>query len=374
MNTAFDAIIIGGGIAGTSLAWRLAHHGGMCPVVLEQEPVLASHSSGRNAAIWLPTDDDSTTPGLARRSAAMLDVLTDGRWLTPHGAIMVARHPETLESSIRGAKACGCRAERIGPERAATILPVLAGGDFVDALWVEGAGTLDIHGMTSAVAAAARTAGALLRPRARVERILVGAGRVRGCELADGQVLESPVVVNAAGAWASELGQACGAPLPIAPFRRHLVQLETDESLTHATVWHVEDEVYFRRESTGVLASPCDETPHPPGLPATDTAMLDVLERKLSALAPPFAHARVRSAWACLRTFASDRELVCGQDPRIEGLWWMAGFGGRGMTVGVGAADLMANLIAGEEEELASTVAPDRLLASLPPSPCNWPQ
>jgi D-arginine dehydrogenase len=362
MISAADAIIIGGGIAGMSLAWRLGCLG-LRTLVLEQEPVVASHSSGRNAAIWLPVDDDPTSPPLARRSAALLDELTQGAWLEPHGGILVAHHPAALDAPSRGAARAGCTTQRIGPDGAAAILPVLAGGAFHDALWVNEAGTLDIHGMTSAVAAAARSRGATIRARAAVERITRIRDRVTGCRLTDGTHLESPLVVNAAGAWARSLGHGCDAALPLTPYRRHLMQLEVEPDIGGATVWHVDDEVYFRRESAGVLASPCDETVDKPGIPAIDRDMLRTLDRKLSALAPGLGDPRVRSSWACLRTFAPDRELVCGPDPRVTGLWWMAGFGGRGMTVGVGAADLTAACMVGQTDAMAPLVDPARLLA-----------
>ena len=65
-----DVVVLGGGIAGLATARALAQAGRQT-LLLERERLLASHSTARNAAIWLPTYGGGTTPALARRSAAL---------------------------------------------------------------------------------------------------------------------------------------------------------------------------------------------------------------------------------------------------------------------------------------------------------------
>ena len=89
--------------------------------------------------------------------------------------------------------------------------------------------------------------------------------------------------------------------------------------------------------------------------------LLQDLAGKLGRLAPGLEFASVRRAWACLRTFAPDRVLVAGADPAVEGLFWLAGLGGSGMTIGVAAAEVVATLIRGGKHPLATTLAPARL-------------
>jgi glycine/D-amino acid oxidase-like deaminating enzyme len=90
---------------------------------------------------------------------------------------------------------------------------------------------------------------------------------------------------------------------------------------------------------------------------------LATLQLKLRRIAPGLANAAPRRVWACLRTFASDRELVLGEDPRLRGLHWFAGLGGRGMSVAPAAAELVAGGILHESPSpLASVLSPTRLL------------
>jgi glycine/D-amino acid oxidase-like deaminating enzyme len=84
-------VIVGGGIAGLSLAWQLASDRRV--TLLEQESFVGTHSSARNAQIWLPIDDDETTGPLGRRSAELLTGLLglESAWLRRGTAIVISR-------------------------------------------------------------------------------------------------------------------------------------------------------------------------------------------------------------------------------------------------------------------------------------------
>jgi D-arginine dehydrogenase len=257
------------------------------------------------------------------------------------------------------------QARRADAAEAVRRAPALAGGAARAALWLPEAGVIDVHAVTEALARATRRAGGEIRTGARVARIAARGGRVEGVELEDGARVTADAVVLAAGAWSAALGESCGAPLPLAPLRRHLVVLEPAEPAhaSGAIVWWASDDVYWRPESGGVLASPCDEEPFAACAPPADDAALEALLRKLRRAAPALAASRVRRSWACLRTFAPDRELVAGADPRVAGLFWLAGLGGRGMTIGAAAGELAAGAVLGKSPSLAERTSPARLLA-----------
>jgi D-arginine dehydrogenase len=182
--------------------------------------------------------------------------------------------------------------------------------------------------------------------------------------LEDGTRLPAGCVIAAAGAWNGALGEASGVSLPLAPLRRHLVELQPSADMApEPVVWRLEDQVYYRKHPAGVLASPCDESLAQPGAADSDPQVIAGLQLKLRRLAPALASAGTRRAWACLRTFASDRELVVGEDPRLPGLHWFAGLGGRGMSIAPAAAELVAAGILREPlPQLAVMLSPARLL------------
>ncbi len=358
------ALVIGGGIAGLSVASALAERG-HAVTLLEAEPALGTHSSARNAQIWLPVDDDATTGPLARRSAARMTALLgeEAAWLRRTGALALVRGETEAAAMARGAARGGVEARPIPMAEARARCPAL--GPLEDeALEVIGAGVLDPHAMLEALARRARAGGATLRTGARVQEVCLHPRRE--ARLSGGERVAFDALVIAAGAWAGALGAGLGLDAHLVPLRRHLAVLEASPAEAGTIVWRFGDEsVYWRPESGGVLVSPCDEVALAPCLPAPAD---DVAERLVAALrpaAPRWIDAPLRTAWACLRTYAHDRELVLGPDPRLDGVAWVAGLGGRGMTVGVAAGELCARALAGEplDDESAALLArarPDR--------------
>jgi D-arginine dehydrogenase len=334
--------------------------------LVEREALLATHSSARNAAIYVGISGGAWG-ALSRRTRELLDNMVGrARWLREVGFIYTAPDEALLREEVALARQAGAPYAVLGRRELEARLPVLAGGSAEAGLLLPAAGVLDIHLITSHLAERAQAAGVRIALGREVARVRVAAGRAEGVELSDGELVAADAVVLAPGAWASSLGASCGAALPLSPLRRHLAQLDPADPVDQhgPTVWALDEApVYFRPESGGVLASPCDEVPWPPSLPPTDAGALEVLADRLGKLAPGLALAAVRRAWACLRTFAPDRLPVIGADPRVDGLYWLAALGGSGMSVGVGAGELLAAIVNGGESPLAAAVAPGRLLA-----------
>ncbi len=367
--TRADVLVVGGGIAGLAAAWHLARAGGKV-TLLEREPLLAAHASGRNAAIFRHLDHDAEGTALALRSRALLAALDapEGRLLRRTGALYLGA-PEQIRPMAGLARRFHVASEAVEPEAARALAPLLSGGDTARGLFVPDDGVLDGHAVVEALAAGARRAGATIRTGVEVTGLLARDGRITGVRLASGEMITTGTVVAAAGAWTAGLGATCHASLPVEPRRRHLVLLEPDgpPPAAHPVVWRLDEEVYFRPEPGGVLASPCDEDPWPAGVPPTSPEALERLEARLARTAPRLAAARVRRAWACLRAFAPDRGLVAGADPRVRGLVWIAGLGGRGMTCGLALGEVAAAAVRSEPHPLAAALAPARLARSGPP-------
>jgi D-arginine dehydrogenase len=205
-----------------------------------------------------------------------------------------------------------------------------------------------------------------VRTGVTVAGVRVEGGRARGVVTAAGEALDARWIVDAAGAWAGEIAALAGAaPIPMTPLRRSIVVFEAPAGLdvrawplVHSDAHHL----YFVPESGGLLMSPMDETAMAPcDARADDAAIAGAFER-LRALAPALVPRALRRRWGGLRTFAPDRVLVVGEDPRVRGFFWLAGQGGCGIETSPFVARIAADLlVAGRTERFdAAALAPAR--------------
>lgn len=359
--SSLDVLVVGGGVAGLSTAWHLLRRRpGLRLTVLEREWACGTHASGMNAAIFRHLDFDAQAVRLAARARALMDELRPGL-VRATGALYLAP-AQRLKEAEAVLRAQGVAVELLSPPALAERFATLHTGALAGA-FVPGDGVIDTHALLDALQRGVREALGEVRTRADVTRIeRSGAGH--RVTLADGAVLEAARLVFAGGAWSAQVGALAGLPMPVEPRRRHLALLESPGA-PHASapvVWRLDDEVYFRPESGGALASPCDEEAWPAEVPPTSPAELARLGELLAGLAPALASAQVRRAWGCLRSFAPDREFVVGADPRAEGVTWLAGLGGRGMTCGLALGELAAGE-ALAEGRAPTEFSPARLVA-----------
>jgi D-arginine dehydrogenase len=227
-------------------------------------------------------------------------------------------------------------------------------------------GVLDVHAILQAFIRGACREGAELWLGRRFEKLRVRDNRIIGLETSDG-FLEASKVVVANGGWASISSSFGEYSLPFAPFRRHLLVTEPLPQVNPRwpVVWIVGEEFYFRPESGGLLMSGCDAVKVTPEQgEVMDHEELERIAAKASRWLPSLSDAQVARAWAGMRTFAPDEMFVIGADPRLQGLHWVAGLGGHGITCAPFIGSLAADWIAeGKSSHPAAPVMdPARLL------------
>jgi glycine/D-amino acid oxidase-like deaminating enzyme len=327
-------VIIGGGIAGLSLAFHLAQAGQRDIVLLEREDQPGTYASGHNAAVArsLTGRDEHTVLAVEGRRR-----LAEAGLLKVTGGFLLGAEPGSLDPFEAEAARHGVSV-RSGK---GILLPGLRAAEH---LAIPGDGIIDIAGLLRACAEGARAGGAQLRFGCG----LLGVSRTKaGFDLdTDRGPLHAAALVIAAGAWAGELGRLAGSPLAFTPLRRTLVWSGSGYPQSDPWTWWVDRPFYFRPESGGLLMCPCEEVavPLPPRgrQPDQDPEALEALFASLRELAPHLADRPVTRYWTGLRTFAPDRRFVIGWDPWTPGLFWSAGLGGHGMTTGLAVGALAA--------------------------------
>jgi D-arginine dehydrogenase len=368
----FEVIIVGGGIAGASLAYFLAERGLTDVLLLERESQPGHHATGRSAAVLAELDAIPTLQRLKVLSASFLRNppagFADAPLLEPAGIMGLFREPawSAFRQLAPLVEQGGTRLELLSPAEAVARVPALLPDRFDGAVLVPDDGHIDVHALLWGYLGHARRRGVEQRFGVEVRGIRVDAGRCTGV-VTDAGTLGARWVVDAAGAWAGRVAALAGAaPIPMVPHRRTIVVFDVPVDVRRWPMVASEaDHLYFAPESGGLKLSPMDEDPMEPCDPQPDERVIAEGLARLATLAPSLVPRTLRRRWSGLRTFAPDRVHVVGEDPRVPGFFCLAGQGGCGIEtspiIGQIAADLILD---GQTERFdAALLAPDRFRA-----------
>ena len=343
-----QVVIVGAGIAGLSTALGLARRG-VRVSVLERRETPFGGASGLNAAIFRPLEAQKVMTALARRNGELLDELLGHRtaWLDGRGLVFTGATKTLRALEVEAARA-GLRSRSWRGPELTEHLPALTGGQWPEGLWLAAGGVIDLHRVARALEQECRRLGVEVVCTSEVTGLASWRGGRWAISTKGAPERLADALVLAAGAHSARLGELAGSSLQLRVFKRTLALLQPDDASLAHVVWDVTTETYFRAESGGVLASPCDEDPCGPDATASVTQdALATLGQKLKPVAPALAKSAVRRAWAGLRTFSDDELPVIGLDPDVPSLFWCAGLAGAGMTTGVALGDLAATAVLG---------------------------
>jgi D-arginine dehydrogenase len=347
-----DAFVIGGGIAGVSLAFELASDRTVC--LLEAEPTLAFHTTGRSAATLIESYGNLPIRALTTAGRTFFtdpSELFTAPLATPRGVLHVATADDSdaARQLFDEVRPLSPSVELIDGAEAERLNPLLRPGYTETAVYEPDALDLDVSELHQGYVRGILHRGGVIVRSARV----VGAQR-RGSswEVTDSNEdrYTTPLMVNAAGAWCDEVARECGAePVGIRPLRRTIFTVPALDETGGAIPWMIDvgRSFYVKPERFQYLCSPGDETLQPAGDATPD--QLDVargLDLVNSATIINAKH--VRTSWAGLRSFVSDRTPVVGFDKSAGGLFWMAAQGGYGIQIAPSLARFAASVIRDE--------------------------
>jgi D-arginine dehydrogenase len=254
-----DFLVIGGGIAGASVAFWLAPHARV--VVLERESQPGYHATGRSAALFMESYGTPQVRALTMASRAFLEDPPRGfaehPLLTPRGAMMVAGPGQLpqLEEHWRVLHAQAPLARRLSTAQACALVPALRPERVIGATYEPDAADMDVHAIHQGYLRGMRHAGGHLVCDANVMAIM--RAQTRWQVQAGGRLYEAPVVLNAAGAWVDAIARLAGVrPLGIQPRRRSAFIFEPPAGMDIAA-WPLvhgadEDSLFQMRFEPGV--------------------------------------------------------------------------------------------------------------------------
>jgi D-arginine dehydrogenase len=338
-----DILIIGGGIAGLSLASALAPFSSV--VLVESEPTLGYHASSRSARQLIPSYGPAPVVDLTRRTLELLSGVQSSTGLP----LTVPRSFLLIGSEADVEAAAGASMRRVPHAEALELCPQLRPDAFVAAAIDTDCVGTDTDLLLEYHRRSASDDGVLILTGAPVTSARydgtgwsVRAGR---------RSLTAEVVVDAAGAWADGVAELCGiAPQGLVPLRRTAAIVAAGNAPPVGTpmVAAADGSFYYRPDAEGVLISPSESEPAEAGDAQPRPGDVERLIDRLASVTT-LDITSVRRSWTGLRTERASGLPVVGFDVGHPGFFWLAGQGGYGFQTSSGIAELAAVLLTGAD-------------------------
>jgi glycine oxidase len=354
-HSELKAIVIGGGIIGCSVAWRLAAEG-VATTVLERGRV--GQEASWAAAGMIAPQAEAEGPGpffdfcMKARDAfdAIVDRLVRDGGIDPEydraGILYVALDADEraqLERRARWQRSVGATLEELSGAEARRVEPMLS-PETVYAIHMPTNRRTDNRKLTQAYAAAARKAGAEFVEGARVEGLALRGDRAIGVLMDGGSTLEADVVVNAAGAWAGEIRGLEADRMKLHPVRGQIVCFEVAPGTIGPALFSLRGYVVPRRDGRLLAGSTMEEAGYNKSV---TLAGLDKIAHGAAAIVPTLGAAAFREAWAGLRPATRDLMPVLGFSPSVSNVLWAAGHFRSGILLSAITGEIIADLVHG---------------------------
>jgi sarcosine oxidase subunit beta len=364
-----DVIVVGGGVNGCSIAYRLAEAGRR--VLLLEQRGIASGASGRNGGMTgpgapLPTASGQAVYALKEANAAIMKELPEELEvdfdLRLPGSLDIATTGQMYDDLKTGVEAlAGAGVESgirmIDRYEAQQLMPSLS-DEIVGAEYAPDRGHLWPFALVHGFADAARRLGAETRTGVAVERLVIEGDRVRGV-IANGERIDADDIVLATNAYTPRILPDLPAGA-IVPARGQILvtqQLPPILPLTFGTNY---DKEYGRQTPSGqVLCGGYRRLDEDEGLghyeERTTPPVLTGIARCLTTLFPKLRYVKVVRCWAGIMGFTADGLPLIGRYDALPGLTLAAGFNGNGFSWAAATGKIIARLLTDQEVGLDIT-------------------
>lgn len=366
-----EIVVIGGGIIGASVTYRLAQAGGR--VTLLEAGHLAGGTSGASFA-WLNANNKPPLPYHMLNTGGMAEhrilrrEFGDAPWLHLDGNIEWAVDEQgqtALWEKVTRLQSWGYQAETLTTAELRALEPDLVPPPGVDKVaFFPAEGYADVSLLVGTLARAAERAGATIRTNCRVTEVVRSGGRITGVVTDGGERFAADVVVSCVGRWSGELATRAGFHLPMEPTVGMLVVTSAAPVRMRAVL--NSPTINIRPDGGGRLRLQAIEfddvtTPEMPTTPLPENAHR-VLERAIGVM-PGLAGTPLQAALVGVRPIPGDGYPTIGPVPGVDGLYLVCTHSG--VTMGPLLGRIAAReIIHGDIDPRIATFRPERLVRS----------
>jgi glycine cleavage system aminomethyltransferase T/glycine/D-amino acid oxidase-like deaminating enzyme len=358
-------VVIGGGIAGCSVAYHLAKYGWKDTILLERDQ-LTSGTTWHAAGLVGQLGASATITRLRKYSLNLYRQLEEKTGLSTglkqNGAITVATSSERLQELLRQATAAqlfDVNVEVVNKKRIKELYPVINDLDILGGVYMPEDGQADPIGVTNVLAKAAKMEGAKIFEKTPVEKILVKDKKIVGVQTKFGKV-DCEYVVLATGMWSRQIGADIGVSIPLYPNEHFYIITEPLEQLPKdlPVLRDYNSCLYLKEDAGKMLVGIFEPNAKPAfkdkGVVPDDFSFGEFpddfdhfepyLEKSFKRL-PILETAGIRKFFSGPESFTPDTQYLLGETPEVNNLFACCGFNSIGIASSGGAGRVTAEWI-----------------------------
>ena len=355
-----QAVIIGGGVIGCSIAYHLSKIG-WTDVVLVERKKLTSGTTWHAAGLIGQLRDNRDMTKLAKYTAELYSRLEDetgqATGFKQNGSLSIATHEGRLEDFKRRAdmaKVFGLRVDVIGPRECKDLYPLIEVGDVLGGTFVPSDAQANPTDITMALAKGARQGGVEIFEDIKVTAINHSDGRVTGVETEAGDIA-APFVVLAAGMWTRDIAATVGVVVPLHACEHFYIVTEPFDGVTPdlPVMRDYDAWAYYKEDAGKMLIGAFEPEAKPWGmdgipedfcfdqLPDDFDHFEPILEAALHRM-PALRDAGIKTFFCGPESFTPDNRYYLGEAPGLDGLFVAAGMNSIGIQSAGGIGKVLA--------------------------------
>ncbi|WP_406259858.1 NAD(P)/FAD-dependent oxidoreductase [Streptomyces nigra] len=354
MTAHASAVVVGGGVIGTGIAYHLAR-AGVPDVVLVERDELASGSTSKAAGGVRAQFSDELNIRLGARSLEAFARFEQdtGYDIGLHrvGYLFLLSTPEDVtafEAAVRLQNSLGVPSRMIDPAEARELSPLISTDGLLAAAYSPDDGHCTPESVVHGYAAAARRHGARILRHTTVTGIERHGDRITGVTTNAGRIA-TDTVICASGAWSRAVGEMAGVDLPVEPLRRQIAVTAPVDALPPRLPMTIDftTSLYFHTEGPGLLLGMSDPDERPGFDTSTHDRWIPRLADAMRHRAPALLDLRRTGGWAGLYEVTPDHNALIGEATSVSRFLYATGFSGHGFLQGPAVGEVVRDLYLG---------------------------